>query len=164
MGEGSHSNWSQKGSPDQLSLRKPGLKAEPWTSRNLKNPCLTLPWLKSAQQENRAELQEGQWKLNIPGDTIRVGALGRKLTTNCRGILEKGWNAAALWGIWEKPAGYWSSLYHRQATDGDGCPLFPPGKADPKRAQDSENSPAAGHPSICEDQCTCICPQESRPA
>ena len=45
-------------------------------------------------------------------------------------------------------------------TDGGGCPPLPSGEADPGTAQGSENSPAAGHPSICADECTHTCPQE----
>ena len=45
-------------------------------------------------------------------------------------------------------------------TDKAGYPLFPLGQEEAGGAQESENSPAAGRPASCGDQCTCSCPQE----
>ena len=45
-------------------------------------------------------------------------------------------------------------------ADKAGNPLFPLGQVEVGRAQERKNSPAAGCPTSCADQCSCACPQE----
>ena len=49
-----------------------------------------------------------------------------------------------------------------QGTQADKAraPVFPLGQVEAGRAQNIENSPAAGHLASCADQCTRACPQE----
>ena len=74
----------------------------------------------------------------------------------------RSWSTVTLQDIWEKPAGY-TAITGAPFTikpSEEQRQLFPSGDMDPRRAQDSENSPVTGHPSICADQCTLTCTQE----
>ena len=111
----------------------------------------------------------------------KTGVPGTKLTANCSPVSLKGWSTAALWGIWEKPAAYpraWQqmevavlhSLQERRSlgariqqqgpgskdteVDKAGYPPFPLEQAEAGKAQESKNSPAAGHQTSCACQCT----------
>ena len=78
-------------------------------------------------------------------DSLRhcmTGAPRKKLTPNCSPISVKGWSATALQGICRsKPVTPGVPFTPEPSNDGDGCPPFPSGEADPRSMGSMAQSP-----------------------